>query len=120
MLAPIQPPTAAAPLVFLALVKIARTPTARLALGYRLLARSACPPIASPCCDAGRMCRTVDKNLRPLGEGLLLDRLLAGGIVGQVLPLALARGCPCVPLANALVVAHQQAVPLGAAIDLLG
>jgi hypothetical protein len=66
MIRAVWAPAAAAPLLWLGLQKIARTPTARLAMAYRL----------------------VPQRIYPLGARLYLERLLAGGIVGETLPLA--------------------------------
>jgi hypothetical protein len=88
MPAPIYPTTAAAPLLFLGLQKIARTPTPRLEVGYRIQPRyDVLPPPIAPFWIAGPL---TMKGLRPLGQALLLDRLLAGGIVGEELPLSIA------------------------------
>ena len=92
LFAAIHAPTAAGPLLGLALAKVARTPTPRLAVGYRLLAP--CRPC--PCqahllvreAAAGKRPATPLPMARPLGANLLLDRLLAGGHVGDTLPLA--------------------------------
>jgi hypothetical protein len=99
LLAAIHAPTAAAPLLWLGLQKIAHTPTPRLAVGYRLEPR--CPPWSAPCCclsveelAARAAAGDLDRPqaplpvARPLGANLLLDRLLAGGTVGEALPLA--------------------------------
>jgi hypothetical protein len=111
MLAPIPPPTAAAPLLFLALQKIARTPTPRLEVGYRLVDSSLClqrlggpPPFAA--CE-----RIVARDQRPLGQALFLDRVLAGGIVGEFLPMH--RFCPAdvLPLANLCIDAGVHLPP---------
>jgi hypothetical protein len=83
MTAPILAPTAAAPLLWLGLQKIARTPRARLAVGYRIVCRNR---QYAPCgCGATQ----VDVSKLPLGARLRLERFLAGGIVGEVLPLSL-------------------------------
>src|SRR2546421_160099 len=75
MLAPIYPPSAAAPLLFLALEKIARTPTSRLRVGYHVTSRYGDYPIAN-CVkhDSGAAAPRL-KSLRPLGQALYLDRL---------------------------------------------
>jgi hypothetical protein len=94
--------TAAAPLLCLGLRKIALTPRARLAVGYKLV-----PPIDTyvRSCEAPRV---EIEGLRPLGNALYLDRLLAGGIVGEALPLANLR------------IYAQQANPLGGCLDVCG
>lgn len=69
--------TAAAPNLAYALRKISYTPTARLAVAYRLLRR-----------DLHECERADIHGLRPLGNALYLERLLAGGIVGEALPIA--------------------------------
>ena len=117
MVAPISPTTAAAPLLFLALEKIARTPRPRLEVGYRVMPRyegpvcAALPPLVGECWAAGapRL-----RGLRPLGQALLLDRLLAGGILGEMLPLAIA-GDPR-PVANQAL-DFAAAAPLGIFLD---
>lgn len=72
--------TAAVPSLFWGLRKISLTPRARLEVGYRIL----------PQRDvyAHEAIRTEIRGLRPLGNALYLERLLAGGIVGEPLPLA--------------------------------
>jgi hypothetical protein len=99
MLAPIYPPSAAAPLLFLSLVKIARTPTPRLRVGYQVTPRY---PLCAerPLRPFIAHCVQTDKNLRRLGQALLLDRYLAGGIVGTELPLSIAGAIDTRPLAN--------------------
>jgi hypothetical protein len=94
MLPAIYSTTAAAPLLHAALYKISRTPRARLAVGYRII-------------DAHSVPRSEIRGLRPLGNALYLDRLLAGGIVGEALPLANQR------------IAVEQYLPAGSAIDVV-
>lgn len=72
--------TAAAPSLFRALRKIAHTPRPRLEVGYRIVPRHDV--------YAHEALRTEVRGLRPLGNALYLDRLLAGGNVGDALPLA--------------------------------
>ena len=84
MPAPILAPTAAAPLLWLGLQKIARTPRPRLAVGYRLICRQP----YGPGCDCGSA-PVADPSKLPLGVRLRLERFLAGGIVGETLPLTL-------------------------------
>ena len=120
-------PLAAEPVLGLGLDKIARTPRPRLEVGYRILWRPACAPHAPiPCRED--LCGLAALNrprisakmgripgalrpagaLAPLGLELYLDRLLAGGIVGEFLPLA-----------NERCEAGHRATPLlGAALDL--
>lgn len=73
---------AAVPNLALALRKISYTPTARLRSAYHLVPRYAqeCPKAEIP-------------GLRPLGNGLLLERILMGGVVGEALPLANLKIC---------------------------
>ena len=101
MLCPIYSTTAASPLLFLGLQKIARTITPRLAVGYRIVSRTDCH------------CTTPAE--RPLGDLLYLDRLLAGGIVGEVLPLTTIRpnciqACHGGPLMNQQLDADRDCV----------
>lgn len=95
--------TAAAPLLFLGLRKIALTPRARLAVGYKLDP----PPIDTYVrgCEAPHY---EIRGLRPLGNAMYLDRLLAGGVVGETLPLA-----------NLRLYALQYH-PLGTNVDVVG
>ncbi len=72
--------TAAAPSLFRALRKIAHTPRPRLEVGYR--------PVPYRDVYAHEALRTEVRGLRPLGNALYLDRLLAAGNVGDALPLA--------------------------------
>src|SRR5438552_964509 len=117
MLAPIYPPSAAAPLLFLALEKIARTPTPRLRVGYHVTSRYGESCIASGVKhDSGAAAPRL-KSLRPLGQALYLDRLLAGGIVGDILPLSMnGAGLDTRPLANLVLDAGGNST-LGAMID---
>jgi hypothetical protein len=129
----IRGPTAAEPLLWLGLQKIARTPTGRLAVGYHLISRDGCPPPGAICAPpfvgaplppgppvdvadffADHPAHLFPHGVRPLGLGLYLDRLLAGGIVGEFLPLS--RVCLAMPLANLWVEAREHA-PLGGMID---
>ncbi len=75
--------TAAVPNLAYGLRKIAYTPTARLAVAYRLERRH----------DVEDCARVDVRGLRPLGNALLLERILAGGIVGETLPIANQRIC---------------------------
>ncbi|MBS0208440.1 MAG: hypothetical protein JSS27_05745 [Planctomycetes bacterium] len=110
MIAPIYPAASAAPLLFLALQKIARTPTSRLRCGYHVTARyQPCLGWRAHNCRVGHA--VTDKSLRPLGQGMLIDRYLAGGIVGTQLPLSIAGAFDTRPLANlALDAAHHAEV----------
>jgi hypothetical protein len=106
MLSSILGTVAAAPLLSLGLAKIARTPRGRLEVGYRLVRRAiACDPnhVAEPC---NRLRLAQDRPTafvqllatdwhhaqfqlrRTLGAEWAVERLLAGGIVGEWLPLA--------------------------------
>lgn len=118
MLAPIPSVGKAAPLLFLALQKIARTPLARLRMGYRILHGCECPyptgALGGPI-ECGRL---VDRNLRPIGNALLLDRILAGGIVGELLPMHLVCGATTVPLINCQI-ELDAAAPLGQLVDVV-
>jgi hypothetical protein len=75
--------TAAVPNLAYGLWKIGHTPTARLGVAYRLVRRN----------DIEDCARVDVRGLRPLGNALYLDRLLAGGIVGETLPIANQRIC---------------------------
>lgn len=91
----------AAPSLPRALARLAHTPRARLGLIYRLVCRSGNAPRNSSSCAArdvqqGVNVRPADERrpqeldrdgLRPLGEALLLDRLVTGGILGTELRL---------------------------------
>ena len=100
-------PLSAAPLAFAWAAKVARTPKARLAVGYRLtgarvaghsdastrlargmhtvaVARRAPAEIAESIAES-RTVRLV--FLRRLGAGLAVDRFVAGGIVGSALDI---------------------------------
>jgi len=85
--------TAAAPSLSWGLYKIAHTPTARLRVGYHIVDRNECRfdsarfQIADPAL-AQLKPRVEVRGIRPLGNALYLDRLIAGGIVGDTLPLS--------------------------------
>lgn len=103
--------TAAAPSLWLGLRKIALTPRARLQVGYRLLPREIdcfTPSCACECRPADMFPHWQIHGLRSLGNALYLDRLLAGGIVGEALPLT-----------NLLISADQDC-PLGQHVDVCG
>jgi hypothetical protein len=100
MLPAIYSTTAAAPLLHAALRKVALTPRARLAVGYRIAE-------AELRRDTNSVPRVQVRGLRPLGNALYLDRLLAGGIVGEALPLANQR------------IFVEQYLPRGQAIDVV-
>jgi hypothetical protein len=79
-------PIAAFPILPLALNKIARTPIARLAIGFELIPpRRVCPFRAALLSLATYKLRY--DRLRGLGESLDVDRLLAGGVAGTWLDL---------------------------------
>lgn len=120
-------PTAAAPLLGPGLMKIARTPRARLQVGYHVvprLGRCIAAPLSGCCqCAPAVPAKVADcvpliplawRELqvpwfRPLGVELLLDRLLLGGIVGERLPLS-----------NLICEAAQRGpLPTGALVDLV-
>lgn len=91
----------AAPSLPRTLARLAHTPRARLGLIYRLVCRSGDAPRNSSSCTAREIQNGVDAKpaderhlrelnrggLRPLGEALLLDRLVTGGILGTELRL---------------------------------
>lgn len=86
--------TAAAPLLWFGLKKIALTPRARLQVGYRII------PRYIDCYTPSHECRRAElaphwdvRGIRPLGNALYLDRLLGGGIVGDALPLTNLQIC---------------------------
>ena len=123
LFAAVHAPTAAGPLLWLGLQKVRRTPTARLALAYRLVPPRGCcaGSHGSPCCvrtaeqlpdglmaanHAGERPRSPLPVARSLGENLLLDRILAGGQVGDALPLA-----------NLRIEAMAACLPLGLLFD---
>lgn len=95
MITALYGPSGATPLLWLGLQKIARTPTARLAVGYRLLPRHV-----------------------SLGTWWYLDRLLAGGITGEPLPLWTLGARDIRPLVNQRLDAEQFAPP-GSFIDVV-
>lgn len=98
--------TSAAPLLYLGLQKIARTPTPRLAVAYKLVPRRepyvervvltgrcnhSCElrKLLRQCEDAVHALAAVDdENLRPTAAAIYRDFLLAAGTVGEILPLA--------------------------------
>jgi hypothetical protein len=96
MLARCLPPTAFAPILPLALAHIARTPTARLAIGYRLTRQVASPGCRPPAPELARLESSdklehvclVGQRQRPLGEALWIDAIVAGGQIGEAAPLA--------------------------------
>jgi len=101
MLRPINP-LSASPLLFAGLQKIARTPLGRLAVGYRIL------PRYYICAHCGP---------RSLGAAWLVDRIVAGGTVGEILPLSIVRDLDTVPLVlHALAVEREQAA-IGGLLD---
>jgi hypothetical protein len=84
MSTPILAPTAAAPLLWLGLQKISRTPRPRLAVGYRLVCRRG----SRRGCGCGTAA-AADPSKLPPGARLRLERFLAGGVAGETLPLSL-------------------------------
>jgi hypothetical protein len=103
--------TAAAPLLWLGLRKIALTPRARLEVGYRLIPREIDCYTPSCVCDyrpAELFPHQQIHGLRPLGNALYLDRLVAGGTVGEALPL------------TNLLICADQCSPLGQHVDVCG
>ena len=101
----LPPLTAVGPQLYLALQKIARTPTARLAVGYKIVPRretcfdrcerAACSaarrdlyPGAAPWLTWVAQNPIDDENLRPPGSAIYRDFLLAAGNTGDLLPLA--------------------------------
>jgi len=114
-----------APSLALGLQKIARTPAPRLAVGYHIVPRLPyCVPRLDLICECaidvpqnrpgefvaflGLEWEHAQKQLEiTLGEEWLLERLIAGGIVGERLPLS-----------NILCDAYQRGpLPPGALID---
>ncbi len=107
MLSAVYGPSAAAPLVSLSLVHIARTPKARLGIAYHLV-----PTFSFESARVRHRQRFVQPNgfdqadflggvaqrdggIRlwydvPLGTGLYLDSLLGGGIDGQPLTMSMS------------------------------
>jgi hypothetical protein len=134
MICRLAAPTAAAPLLWLTWQKVAHTPTARLSLVYKIVPKNPCfvvrpcgppkcpePPgvlaecdlLCSPKCAPGKL-------ERPLGQKLLLERLLAGGILGEQLPLWLERVCNGLPLANRCInFDERHPAAAGQMVDLL-
>ena len=101
--------TAAAPLLWLGLQKIARTPRPRLQVGYKIMPHYI--DCYTPSCELRRaelLPRWEVRGIRPLGNALYLDRLLAGGTVGEALPL------------KNLQICIDQANPLGCNVDVCG
>jgi hypothetical protein len=79
-------PIAAFPLLPLALNKIARTPIARLSIGYELIPPRRVTPFRATLLSLATY-KLRYERLRDLGESLDVDRLLAGGIAGTWLDL---------------------------------
>lgn len=94
-------PLQAAPLLPAVLARIARTPTARLALVFRLIpaywcatgkAPRVCPPCAPP--ERPGIPITAIGDEPNLGEAIYVDTLVAGSIIGTPLALGCATsGC---------------------------
>jgi hypothetical protein len=100
MLSAVYANTAAAPLVSLSLVHIARTPTARLGISYQIVPDYVYQT-QDPSAEGGiRLWYDV-----PLGAGLYLDSLLSGGVNGQPLILALSGSAAAAPGATIDVLA---------------
>ncbi len=88
---------ATGPLLALWWSKLRRTPTARLAITYRLGARTACGtwstggaavlPHPSRRDNRLEFCREGNVAERPVAETLRVERLAGGGIVGTWLPV---------------------------------
>ena len=110
MLRPIHAATAYSPQLAVGLRKIARTPTARLTVGYRVKARWIHSDGILHRAAAVGSCRAVATASRlhainaaqaiprataipplPIGAEMLVQRMVAGGIVGEALPLAVVR-----------------------------
>lgn len=99
MIAPLAP-LSAGPLLSAGLAKIARSPIGRLAVGYHIVARCGCARRLSHACGP-----------RPLGAALYGDRLVAGGTVGETLPISIDRTLDTRPLiVRALQLAERQVV----------
>ena len=107
MILPLSPLNAA-PSLFVTWQRVRRAPTARLAVGYRILPRTILPPSPARC-----------RPLRPLGASLCVDRLLGGGIVGEALPLSIERHAHVAPLLLRTLEADQRYV-LGVFLDVTG
>jgi hypothetical protein len=121
--------TAAAPSLSWGLYKIAHTPTSRLRVGYHVVPRFEGPRydcrFDSARFDSARLDmaqpalahlkpRTEVRGLRPLGNALYLDRLIAGGIVADTLPLT--NLSDTLPLANLRIQLDRENM-LGNGID---
>lgn len=126
---PIKPlaPTNTAPLLPLVLTKIARTPAARLAIGYKLECRPSLRPWCALPFEPSWITKACNSQVpprwltfigargdawmapfeRPLGTSLLVDRLISGGILGTVLPILDGVAC-------------DEAARLGQCVDLCG
>lgn len=111
----ITPTTTAVPLLFLGLQKIARTPTARLPVGYRLQPRYVYGDVPVAAREYPLPWALAVRRALSLGEVWYLQRLLAGGITGEVLPLTGMDG-DARPLAN-VAIDDTQHPPLGIFID---
>ena len=96
MISAVYGPGSAAPLLWLGLQKIARTPTPRLTVGYRLMPR----------------------HVLSLGEWWYLDRLLAGGITGEMLPIWTVFPRDTRPVANQVLDLLREAPP-GVLLDVV-
>lgn len=106
MIPPLSP-LSASPLLFLGLQKIARTVTGRLYVGYHVVARCGCTRRLTRACGP-----------RPFGASLNVDRILAGGTTGEVLPLSIERTIDTRPvLIRAIDCAAKQT--LGGMLDVV-
>jgi len=79
-------PIAAFPILPLALNKVARTPIARLSIGFELIPPRRVTPFRASLLSLATYKVRYDR-LRGLGASLDVDRLLAGGIAGTWLDL---------------------------------
>ena len=99
-------PLLAAPMLWAGLQKIARMPTGRLPVGYKIIPRVAFEhPLNAPA------------QPRPLGVAWYVDRLVAGGIVGETLPLSIVRGLDTTPAINQALLVDRRAAMLGGQLD---
>lgn len=85
--------TAAAPSLSWGLYKISHTPTPRLRVAYHVVPRDYCTfdSCRLDACDVDYtqlQPRVEVRGIRSLGNALYLDRLIAGGIVGDTLPIS--------------------------------
>ncbi len=104
----VQPiaPLLASPLLGAALYRIAHAPLGRLAVGYRIVPRWLYKSHAQ-------------LGPRSLGASWYVDRLIAGGIVGEELPITIVRDLAPKPLIIQAIEADQRQV-LGVNLDVWG